>query len=797
MLYCPKCQKTYEEGGQRFCLNEGERLIPFASGKLANQSSGVFTSILKRKNSEVRRDFSPLLKFAPVESKEFASHDLQPSPVTDGGDGAFETIADSDLELEVPTIENQPSAADSALHLFESDEDLIELFDAAEKNDVVAEKTAAAEKNVAEKDDAAEILDLELDLETETPAVSVSEIAVGQLVNNRYRLIEPLDADESSATFLAADQTEDRQALVKILKFKDNAAAERIFAEENDALIKLNHPNIVNITDSGELSGGESFIVTEYVAGETVKDELEKTGQFDALRAARIVRQTAEVLDEAHRSGVLHRNLHPANIILTVDENGAERVRLKNFGAASDKLNGENLVYKSPEQIEGKIAVNASDNYALGVLAYQMLTNRLPFNHASVGDLLKSQREGVRLRPSDVRFDLPPAIDDILKKALSFHSFERYLKIRDFGEEFFSEIIANLPFEAEDAAAISAVETPFLPQLEESENSGEIEMLRLPIKETEETTPETIAPIIAVAPLEALPVREKAAPEAVKATDDLAWEKRSSETPDASAPKRALLMILGAAVVVLAFVGIWYYFINRSNQNAVAPISETAVQTVAPPAVPPAQANANAAVAPPEIESPPIARQVTQPPNSSYFQNSKAALKGEAVKNYLGFSLYYPTDWALNEVGNNFLDVSKKAPNGLPIEQMLVSYYNSKGTYSADAATVFPAQIAETNETLKKILPNYRMISKGKKTVNNGWQAYEIEFEGESKSGGETVKIWGKRLFIPTAIRGVKNGYVITMLATSLSKDVKSLAEVGVKGELSTVLETFEPNQNF
>jgi len=152
----------------------------------------------------------------------------------------------------------------------------------------------------------------------------------------------------------------------------------------------------------------------------------------------------------------------------------------------------------------------------------------------------------------------------------------------------------------------------------------------------------------------------------------------------------------------------------------------------------------------------------------------------------------------VNNVGNNFLDVSKKAPNGLPIEQMLVSYYKSKGSFKLDAAEIFPAQVAETNQTLKKILPNYRMISEGKKTVNNGWQAYEVKFEGASKTAnGETIKIWGKRLFIPTAVRGMKNGYVITMLATSLLKDVESVEDVGVKGELSTILETFEPNQNF
>ena len=128
---------------------------------------------------------------------------------------------------------------------------------------------------------------------------------------------------------------------------------------------------------------------------------------------------------------------------------------------------------------------------------------------------------------------------------------------------------------------------------------------------------------------------------------------------------------------------------------------------------------------------------------------------------------------------------------------MLVGYYNSRGTYKNDAG-IFPTLVKETNQTLKKIVPNYQIVSEGKKTINNGWQAYEVSFQGTGKTvNGENIKLWGKRLFIPTAIRGMKNGYVVTMLATSLSKDVKSAGDVGVKGELATVLETFEPNQTY
>lgn len=257
--------------------------------------------------------------------------------------------------------------------------------------------------------------------------------------------------------------------------------------------------------------------------------------------------------------------------------------------------------------------------------------------------------------------------------------------------------------------------------------------------------------------------------------------------PYRTSPNRIALPIFSAAIFLAALLGVWYYFANSSGENV---NQNAAVSNVAP------TETATTTAPPEEAEAPPLARSISPPPNSLYFQNSKTNLKGNAVKNYLGFSLYYPNHWRLNEAGNNFLDVSKNADNNLPVEQILISYYDSRGTYRADE-NFFPAQVKETNRTLTKILPNYQVISEGKRMINNGWQAYEIKFQGTGKTArGEEITIWGRRLFIPAAIRGMKNGYVVTMLATSLSNDVKSVEDVGVKGELATILETFEPNQN-
>jgi len=760
MLYCPKCQQTYEEGGQRFCPNDNGRLLPApSSGKSDNQSGGVFTSVLNRKSSEEGEKFSSVPKFSEVTQTSVSRPNFRP-PTSK----IFKTEPEFELELEPPPkTASASSPAEPTAQLIKPGEP------APRRSPLVVEKIDSSNSPAFDRNNPASL--------------------VGQTIQQRYQVVKLTGQDENGIAFLAEDKTAANEKVVAEILTGDGADdsfADRIFAEERSSLARLKHPNIANVVDSGEVSAGVPYIVTEFVEGDTVQDYLEKSGQFNALRAARIVRQAADALGEAHRSGVLHRGLKPRNIVLTVDENGAERVKLTGFGVSKEKLNEENLLYKSPEQVEGKVANFTSDGYSLAVIAYQMLTKRMPFNAASVGDLLRAQREGLKLFASDLREDLPPSVDASFIKALSFNPFDRYEKVQDFGDEFFGEIIANAPFEDDEEIDEEISETI---SDEYKEPVSAPTLLKVEPVKTSPVAADVYTPTIRQTNLK---------DGGVKATEDLAWEKRSPEMPNEPSPRRNLFSILGVAALLAALLGVWYYFINRPNENFVNVPTETANQNAPIVENPPiSEPNANAAPTPEEVEAPPLSRTIQQPPDTVYFQNNKENLKGDLIKNFLGFSLYYPNDWRRNEAPKNFLDISKNTANNLPIEQMLITYYNSKGTFKADAE-IFPAQIKETNQSLKKILPNYRMISEGKKMINNGWQAYEVQFQGTSKTAsGEDITIWGKRLFIPTAIRGMKNGYVVTMLATSLSKDVRNVNDVGVKGELSAILETFEPNQNF
>ncbi len=747
MFYCPKCQQTYDEGAQRFCSNDGVRLLPApSSGKSVNQSNGVFTNLLGRAAPRNENDekLSPTPKFVKVETNDFVQTKTFPPPI----ENTFNRKPEYDFESKPIPQPQKP---------------LPRIIKAGE--------ISASQ---------AKLGDRKINLTSEN-----ADILLGQNVKGRYRVIEILDKDETSIAYLAVDKiVPDKQVVVRILMNEDVAGdfSSKIFAEERVSLSLVDHPNIARILDSGELFEGKPFMISEFADGESVREMMRKTGQLNALRTARIISQTADALSEAHRNGVLHRNLKPENIILTISASGNEQVKLTNFGISKDDLNDENAVYKSPEQIEGKPANFASDIYSLAVIAYQMLTNRLPFNNTSVKDLLDAQREGLSLHPTNVRLDLPRSVDKILEKGLNFNPSERYPKAHDFGEVFSNALTTGISFDDEEE--LNEIE---LITDEEVENAVENSTLLLPESKSliKEVSPPIVSPDLeqkTESSKEEIPVKE---------SDELSWEKRPSESPKVSRLSFTLFSILG--VLILAVVGwfFWAYFLNRPPASQIV---EVPTESVFP--TPEEVVNANMPT-PQEIEVPPLPRTIPQPPNTEYFQNAKENLKGDLAKNFLGFSLYYPKDWKQNDAKGKFLDISKDAASGTMVEQMLVSYYDSKGTYKADTES-FPALVEETNTTLKEIVPNYEVVSEGEKTVNNGWRTYEVKFKGSGKTAnGETITLWGRRLFIPTARPGMKNGYVVTMLATSLSPDVKNVDDVGVNGELSTILESFEPNQNF
>ena len=757
-MYCPKCKESFEEGSRRFCPTDGTRLISDSIDKQSGQGVGIFASLISKKETDHTGD--EVLDEAPrfVAAKPNMDY-LQDEPSTDENDEPFFEIGDAETEF------------------------------VNETDFMFAENDSAADsKPTARKINPNEIPAGHVDLEDSDRAMGIfadfnagdPEGFVGHTVKGRYCVTEFLGGEETGLAYVAEDKiVVDKKVLVRIiLDDESDEIMNSILAEERVALSHFSHPNIARLIDSGQFTDGTDFLISEFADALSARNILTIQGQFDELRAARVIRQAANALSEAHQEGILHRDLRPENLILSVSEGEAEQIKLVNFGASHGEPNAHNMAYKAPEVLDGRISTIASDIFSMAVVAYEILTGKTPFVGATAKGISRSQNAGLESLPSIVNPGLPAAIDPVLAKALSFNVGDRYLTAREFGDAFYTGLtespqpaVVAEPLPKPGVIDEKVDATSALPLIPLGAASSKLESVK-GVANTSDELPAVIA-------------------------NEPAWKSRSPEPPQIENLRVGLIAGVGLLVLLGLFAFGWYYVANHpSEPNIVGSPDQGVVQ------------NNTGSMAPPvtsDIEVPPLPRKISQPLNTDYYQNSKQNLKGDLLRNFVGFTLYYPKDWKVNgpQVGatanarGKFLDISRVSPDGRMKEQMLISYYPSKGVFADDAAN-FPQMVKETNDTLRKILPGYQMVSEGEIKVNGDWRAYEVKFQGGGTSAnGEKLVVWGRRLFIPAARPGVRNGFEITMLATSLADDVRSVDDVGVRGELAAILDSFEPSQNF
>jgi eukaryotic-like serine/threonine-protein kinase len=254
-------------------------------------------------------------------------------------------------------------------------------------------------------------------------------------IGGRYRLDRRLGAGGMSTVFLALDTVLERQVAVKLLA--EHLADDEIFVQrfrhEALAAARLQHPNIVQVFDSGyDEPSHRHYIVMEYVDGPSCADLLREHGRLGIEDTVRIVVEACHGLDYAHRAGVVHRDVKPGNLLIS-NETGA--VKLADFGIAKAAEQTRvtqvgsvlgTAAYLSPEQAQGKEAGPASDIYSLGVCAYQLLTGRLPYEYSSLTELaLKQQNEGFEpIR--HYRPEVPAELDRTIQLCLSRDPDARY-----------------------------------------------------------------------------------------------------------------------------------------------------------------------------------------------------------------------------------------------------------------------------------------------------------------------------------------------------------------------------------
>jgi class 3 adenylate cyclase/predicted Ser/Thr protein kinase len=283
----------------------------------------------------------------------------------------------------------------------------------------------------------------------EAPTVVMEPFGPGRLLGNRYRIARQIGKGGFGLVYFAHDeQLHQKPVVVKVLDESEGRDAwrESKFRKESEALARIDHPGVVGVLDQGATPEGKLFIVMQFVDGVTLRSAL-SAGPMQLSRATSLIRQTAEALTAAHDQGVCHRDLKPENIMLRALPAGREQAVIIDFGiaavkdssgtaATSTKVAGSPR-YMAPEQLGGN-PEPASDIYSLGVIAYEMVTGRLPFECNSAVELYFQQQQGVRQKPSELRPDLPAGAEAAILKALSFDPKARYARALDFGEAFSS-----------------------------------------------------------------------------------------------------------------------------------------------------------------------------------------------------------------------------------------------------------------------------------------------------------------------------------------------------------------------
>jgi serine/threonine-protein kinase len=260
---------------------------------------------------------------------------------------------------------------------------------------------------------------------------------VGQVFSNRYRIEREIARGGMAEVYLARDESLNRLVALKALfpEFAREPSFVERFRREAQAAANLNHPNIVGIYDWGQESG-TYFIVMEYVEGRSLRDLMRNEGPVDPGRAADITAEIASALSFAHRSGVVHRDVKPGNVLITPQGH----VKVTDFGIAragtSDGLTQTGSVmgtatYFSPEQAQGLAVDGRSDVYSLGVVLYELVCGGVPFVADSpVSVAYKHVREDP-LPPSQRNTDVPKALEQIIMSALAKEPDQRYQSADD------------------------------------------------------------------------------------------------------------------------------------------------------------------------------------------------------------------------------------------------------------------------------------------------------------------------------------------------------------------------------
>ena len=255
---------------------------------------------------------------------------------------------------------------------------------------------------------------------------------IGRLLDDRYEILEVIGTGGMAVVYKALCHRLNRLVAIKILKdeFAGDEEFRRRFRAEGEAVAMLSHPNIVQVYDVSSV-GGVNFIVMELIDGISLKQYMEKKGVLNWKETLHFAMQIAKGLEHAHSRGIVHRDIKPHNVMVL--KNGS--VKVMDFGIArvmnkSNTLTKEALGsvhYISPEQAKGGHTDNRSDIYSLGVVMYEMMTGRPPYDGESAVAVAIQHINGGARRPSALNPNIPYGLEQIIMKAMALEVRDRYV----------------------------------------------------------------------------------------------------------------------------------------------------------------------------------------------------------------------------------------------------------------------------------------------------------------------------------------------------------------------------------
>jgi eukaryotic-like serine/threonine-protein kinase len=267
----------------------------------------------------------------------------------------------------------------------------------------------------------------------------MTEVAVNTLVDSRYRILNRIGSGGMADVYLAEDTHLGRQIALKVLhrRFAQDQEFVERFRREAKSVAGLSHPNVVGVFDRGDHEG-TYYIAMEHLPGRTLKEIVEAEAPLSQERAIDLGEQILQGAGYAHRHGVIHRDFKPHNVI--VDEDG--RAKVTDFGiaraGASEMTETGSIMgtaqYLSPEQAQGHAVTGASDLYSIGVMLYEMLGGRLPFEGESAVSIALKHLSEAPPPLAQFRPDVHPALEAVVMAALGKDPALRWQSAEDFAD---------------------------------------------------------------------------------------------------------------------------------------------------------------------------------------------------------------------------------------------------------------------------------------------------------------------------------------------------------------------------